>query len=116
MPIRDQPDGDWEARLIVGAPCTGPMVLLKGCCFPCWGLGDLAAMRKLSIFVDSMKKKAAVTLVKNRLIRLSGFENLIFVKSHPCREKHYTKYWAPNIHFLSPCSSKSVTLNFRTLK
>merc|ERR1711957_270212 len=45
MPIRDQPDGDWEARLILGAPCSGPMVLVKGCCFPCWGLGDLAGMR-----------------------------------------------------------------------
>ena len=96
MPIRDQPDGDWEARLIVGAPCTGPMVLLKGCCFPCWGLGDLAAMRKLSIFVNLMKKGRSVTCQKPVdpfiRFRISGFENLVSTSLTPAEKKHYTKY------------------------
>lgn len=46
MPVTDQPSGDWESNLILGAPCTGPLLLAKGCCCPCWGLGALAASRK----------------------------------------------------------------------
>lgn len=44
MPVTNQP-GSWNANLLTGAPCTGPLLLLQGCCFPCWGLGNLAAMR-----------------------------------------------------------------------
>ena len=53
MTIVNQP-GKWNVRIFPGGAVAGPLLCMKACCFPCWGLGSLAAMRK-SFFGENLK-------------------------------------------------------------
>merc|ERR1711876_39188 len=44
MTVIRQP-GKWNVRLFPGGAVAGPLLCMKACCFPCWGLGSLAASR-----------------------------------------------------------------------
>ena len=51
MTVIRQP-GKWNVRLFPGGAVAGPLLCMKACCFPCWGLGSLAASRMLKSIKD----------------------------------------------------------------
>ena len=55
MTVISQP-GKWNVRIVPGGAIAGPCLCLKAWCFPCWGLGNLAAMREFLFIKKKIQK------------------------------------------------------------